>query len=292
MLTRTQHGLRNIHLFYRVDYVIYTEGSEPLALDNIDHKKNNEIGHDASFWSGIFSQLRPDIRFKINSVGSKTVLKEIVRTVIDDNIHSIVVAMDRDHDTHRGLAVADRRVIYTLGYSWENDVINCDGVSDLFYALCPMCRATVNISEEFREYLESVRPVLNRAAYADFLALVAGGGIFNRKKPEEFFMNSQTGYPTLDQRRFREKLRDIRGRFIQKSRPRRRASFSFERDLVGKSFASLVYRWLLARCKKIRRVTLDKNFFLGSLINSFLVYVVTDRTSLAHKHYKERLSAL
>jgi hypothetical protein len=118
---RTANGLSNAHLFYSVDFIIYVEGK--YAEQN-----NDLVSYDQYFWKSVSEVVAPDTTFKVLSRGGKPALLSIAHEIILGNISNTLVALDRDYDLECENQLSHPRVIYTLGYSWENDVWHCDGL--------------------------------------------------------------------------------------------------------------------------------------------------------------------
>jgi hypothetical protein len=112
MFERTKSGLQNKKLFFGVDYVCYVEGGGG----------RRDAAPDVTFWNTVLSVLRPDLNVKISPRGGKPILQRIATHIVEQNVQDTLVAMDSDYDDFRSLKYQDRRVLYTFGYSWENDV--------------------------------------------------------------------------------------------------------------------------------------------------------------------------
>jgi hypothetical protein len=114
MFERSPLGIQNRALFLRVQYVVYTEG---------DVNGDPDASVDRAYWSRIFALFRPDLKVSIYTKGGKSEVTRFADHIIANDIANAVVALDRDHDDILGLLIADRRVVYTHGYSWENDIL-------------------------------------------------------------------------------------------------------------------------------------------------------------------------
>lgn len=121
---RTSSGLSNAHLFHSVDFVVYVEGK---------YEENNSdlASHDQYFWRSVAENVMPAKTFKFISRGSKVNLLSIATEIISGNISNTLVALDRDYDLECNNFLCHPRVIYTYGYSWENDVWNFSAIMHL-----------------------------------------------------------------------------------------------------------------------------------------------------------------
>lgn len=124
--TRTPHGLENMHKFYGTDYIVYVEGGQTqYTFDQvIKYNKVNDSAIDIAFWGAVFVKFGLKFSYIIKAVGSKTTALEIAKVVVSQakKCSRIIVAMDRDYDFINKVNIKHPRVIYTYGYSWENDL--------------------------------------------------------------------------------------------------------------------------------------------------------------------------
>lgn len=121
---RTESGIKNEHLFHNTDYVVYLEGGQTsFSLSQvIDENLSSDNTLDIVFWSRLFSRFMPDKTVKYKSIGSKVVLKEIADIIITKDIKTVLICMDNEFDEMLNQRIQDKRVLYTYGYSWENEV--------------------------------------------------------------------------------------------------------------------------------------------------------------------------
>jgi hypothetical protein len=121
---RTSTGLSNQHLFHDVDYVIFVEGGQSYSKLEIDQGNYNEESIDTIFWSKIINKYKSESQFKFKAVGSKTAVLKVAEDIIDNNLTTVYAAMDQEFDTVLGKLYKHDNILYTFGYSWENDVWN------------------------------------------------------------------------------------------------------------------------------------------------------------------------
>jgi hypothetical protein len=191
MLSRTDDGLSNQKLFYRVDYVLYCEG----AVND-----DGTSSFDELFWGKIFQKREISVHCK--SVGSKSDLKFYLNKICKENVKDIIVGMDRDYDDILGLTVVHPQVVYTHGYSWESDVIvdlDVSRVAGLFVNMSDCSQ----ISSEFKLYYNEQSKKLRRIFALDFKYYRHEQKLFNRAKPQSIIKLSKASEPCLDGSRFR-----------------------------------------------------------------------------------------
>jgi hypothetical protein len=122
--TRTTSGLNNQHMFHNVDYIVFVEGGESFTKAQIDQGHFNEESIDTLFWSRILSNYKADSKFKFKAVGSKTAVLQVAEDIVNNNLTTVYAAMDQEFDRILGKAYKHNNILYTFGYSWENDVWN------------------------------------------------------------------------------------------------------------------------------------------------------------------------
>ena len=109
--------------FHRVDLMVLTEGgsSEVAEVDSLYlHKR--EIVNDTIFWRIVFEKFGFPNSVHYKAMGSKAHLKTYANEIISENINNLCVAMDTDLDDLNGEKIDAVGILYTYGYSWENDV--------------------------------------------------------------------------------------------------------------------------------------------------------------------------
>jgi hypothetical protein len=121
--TRTRSGLSNLHLFYDSDLIVFTEGgTQTFTLQEIEEGKYNSHSIDIKFWKNIFDINGLEKKVSFRAIGSKTASKSICEKIVNGEIQNIVVVKDRDLDEYVDTIYTSPFILYTKGYSWENDV--------------------------------------------------------------------------------------------------------------------------------------------------------------------------
>lgn len=124
---RTSSGESNMHKFYGVDLIIYTEGgSKSFSIEEVDKGKHTCTSVDIKFWSGILKTYQVNKTFQLRAVGSKTASKIITQRINDGTVKNVAVAKDRDLDGFLSNIEQSPYILYTKGYSWENDVFTLE----------------------------------------------------------------------------------------------------------------------------------------------------------------------
>lgn len=137
--TRTPSGLANYRIFYDVKHVVYIEGKREGDCCS------GEVVHDGEFYSSLLLSLRPDLTFKVKSVGNCSDVVDHVRKACDAGDKAAIGIVDKDcADVLYSGAYGGLRVITTRGYSWENDLWTADTVRLVFGQLSLARRESVD----------------------------------------------------------------------------------------------------------------------------------------------------
>lgn len=186
---RTKSGQQNRSVFLGVDLVCYVEGGGG----------NSDRSEDVSFWSKVFIECSPGMRIRCVARGGKPQLEELARAIIDRNLDGTLVAMDSDYDGILNEKINDRRVVYTFGYSWENDVLSLPALHLCYKEVAHSQHLTQEEVDYINEAHLSACKDFKRPLQADFLAFCAKSSLLPRDAPGRVVrLCSVTMLPTID----------------------------------------------------------------------------------------------
>ncbi len=159
---RTSSGLSNLSIFLGVDVVVYLEGGDrKLSLADLETDLVASENHDTMFWQTILNEFRPNIKAHLKSIGSKATVISVSRLVVTGVIHHVITALDRDFDHIRRAKIRHPNVLYTYGYSWENDVFTKSNLKTLSRSLCLnriRCKKINDLTDDlFEQFLRSFK---------------------------------------------------------------------------------------------------------------------------------------
>ncbi len=177
---RTLGGLNNQHLFYNVDFVIYLEGGK-ISFNNKEQVYEENCSSetlDIIFWRYIFKHFKSEKKIKFKSIGSKFLIKEIANDIITGNISSVYVGMDNEFDEILNKRITHPNVLYTYGYSWENDVWNIETIKSLIENFTAIEIENDEIENNYNEFLSKV----TIAVYADAYLFKSNSSFFPRNQ--------------------------------------------------------------------------------------------------------------
>lgn len=202
-VARTASGISNEHLFYGSEATVYVEGGasgKPTSL-------NASI--DILFWRGVFESFAPGRRFHFKAKGGKQALLQITHQLESGAVKAAIVCLDRDHDHLQGLRPVPG-VLYTWGYSWENDVWSADVVEEAFYSVCGVDRSEVEVGPRIKEALCHFCCSMRWAVRADVVMATCGRTAVPRDNFRCVIPPGQ-GWPTIDRSFLRGCARSARG---------------------------------------------------------------------------------
>jgi hypothetical protein len=187
---RTLAGISNEHLFHHSEAVVYVEGGESsrTAIPT--------ASADVLFWRGLFDRFAVGHRFHFKPRCGKQTLLTLVDRMEDGTITAVIVCMDRDHDHIRGLR-ATSRVLYSYGYSWENDIWSVDVVEEAFYTLCGVDRNSVAVRASVSDALAQFARWMRWPVYADVLAALRADSVIPRGNLK-CVVPPGRGWPSID----------------------------------------------------------------------------------------------
>ena len=281
---RSNSGLSNLWLFYRVDAIVFVEGGgRTLSLEEVIGGTFNDIAYDVKFWMLIFKKYLPKFRFKFRAVGSKSTLLELASLVMSEEVLKVVVCMDRDFDNYLGHLVQHPRVAYTHGYSWENEAWSLRSTLDLF-------RKVSNLSDPasaIREIKISFAAFSNRLRWPLIAhALLVTSGILEvtMSDLEQTVIRGAGQMPVLNCTRLRAAVKHARLKHPQVVvKFPRAAHFSVLDDCYGHLLATFAFHtiaYVLRRHCNIR--TFGKDVAASLAIESSYATISGDKAKKLH----------
>ena len=152
-LNHSQKSQANSAIFHNADIIVYTEGEQN--------------GDDAMFWTKILKVFCPNKRVKISPKGAKGILLAMLKEEMAINNF---IAIDRDLEN----IMPNKNLIYTWGYSYENDMYSLDLILHIICIHKRICEENEE-KEEIRQkldeninlFVEKIAPYM--CAYAEGL---------------------------------------------------------------------------------------------------------------------------
>lgn len=275
---RTNSGLNNLYLFYGVDAVVYLEGGNSLTREDVDNGLYSNSTADIRYWQALFSFYRPGKRFQFCSIGSKQTVKSIADDVIRQNIKNIIVAMDRDFDNINATLTFNQNVIFTRGYSWENDAWRPEAVLEAYCIMSGSCKTEIQgETKTLLNYFDKCAYNLRGAVRADAVLSQNGSSLFCRDSYMRYIHISPVGYPDVNVGEIRKSLATARRREGKGVFSKTHFHTSPFIDCFGHLFAEYGYRilkYLLERVKKLPKIPKD---YANALVVEKFVQLIANR---------------
>lgn len=175
---RTKSGIANQNLFHNVDFVVFVEGgSKNYSKEEVDNNDYNKESDDIIFWERIFKKYKTDVSLKFKAVGSKSTAIKIAEDIVNNGISTAYVAMDKEFDDVLGKEFDSKNVLYTYGYSWENDTLSKELLKDLMDDLTAKSVKDSLIYEPYEKFIKE----LKLSVYADGYQFTKSDSFFPRK---------------------------------------------------------------------------------------------------------------
>lgn len=232
MFVRTDVGISSEHLFYDVEFMVYSEGPR---------RDDDGATLDELFWSLLFSAL--GVRCKCKSVGGKSDVRPLAEKVASSHLTRTIVTMDRDYDDLFELMIDHPNVVYTYGYSWENDAlltVDAGLASALFFDMVDVA----TLATELDTYLAGLSVTLRRTCLLDIAYFRCDESLFDREKPLAI-INQRRGFPpSINIANVLAGIRRI-GRPNGVGLPVGLIVPDPKRCFYGKAIAKIVYYWFI-----------------------------------------------
>ena len=205
--TRTQSGLSNLRLFYNARIVIFTEGGDrSYTIYQIADGGCNNQSVDVKFWRYVLERNGFNEAVEFKPIGSKSTAKKICEMILNGKVKNVAVAMDRDLDPLIGNRYESPLILYTKGYSWENDVFKYELTRQQIESMLTLVEIPHEvfsiIDEAYEDFKKVGRHLLRielifRGQGLKFVTHLAGERFFNYKKS-----------PFIDRKQIRYLLRE------------------------------------------------------------------------------------
>ncbi|MCZ8377029.1 MAG: DUF4435 domain-containing protein [Beijerinckiaceae bacterium] len=183
-LRRSTSSLHSLNIFYKADVVVFCEGGTSLGYQQAISMTQNDGTLDSLYWESVINAFYNNKIYHVKSVGNKNTLKLIAEDVKNNNIKSISICMDSDYDRVLGKQYGGPRVVYTMGYSWENDVMSFPVLENLFQSLAGNGASGTAAFNDFRQRTSLLASWLQRWTEIDISCCARGKlALFDRQRP-------------------------------------------------------------------------------------------------------------
>lgn len=294
IFTRTPPGLSNQYLFWNVDAVIFVEGGEvQYSFSQIKAGLSGSQSIDILFWQRLFLFFLPTNKFKFRPVGSKATIRQIATYIRLGKVSHVYATMDRDHDNIKGSLIKAPGVLYTYGYSWENDVFNRKVLRELFVSMCFVSLNGINFDAEIDSFYDDFTRNMRWAVYADILLSHFNIPLFPRRNPERIINAGPDGRPSINQAKIYDLINTAKAKRHSITSLNRKITCSPCNDCFGHLISIYFYRVLIYMLKKHSKVPdLPKHYAYTAAIEQFINQLPHPSIISHYQHYQRLFSAL
>ncbi|MCG8090566.1 MAG: hypothetical protein JAY62_12515 [Candidatus Thiodiazotropha endolucinida] len=192
---RTESGLSNLRLFYDSEIVIFTEGGErSLSIADVEGGACNQSSIDAVFWRNVLRASGYDAQIEFRPVGSKSTLNIICQKILDGEIENVAIAADRDMDGVVGGVYQSPRIMYTKGYSWENDVFTKELTQKQIESMLLLVNVPAQVQETIEDAYANFEVIGRHLARIEVLFRQQGVRFISECGGERFFNGKKSPY--------------------------------------------------------------------------------------------------
>jgi len=289
---RTESGLTNLYLFFGVDTVVYLEGGSSICRDDVDQGLYADSTQDIRFWQTIFNIYRSDKKYKFCSVGSKETVKSIATDIMEGRVNNVIAAMDRDFDHINGRLLVANNIIYTYGYSWENDAWNKAALREAFCSLSGACSTKINTEAEIiDEYFHEITLKLRGAIRLDAVLSQYDNSFFDRTSFMRYVEIKRNGMPIVNLEQINNSLAEVRNKVDGTILRKNHFVLSPLIDCFGHLLAEYVYRILSYLLEKLRKnPKLPKDYASSMIVEKFGQLLKNDLLPDIKQHYNSEFS--
>jgi hypothetical protein len=286
---RSASSLGSLHLFYKADVVVFCEGGHAGTTDEALSTSTDGLTLDTIFWSTMVRHRTPTATYHFKSVGNKDTLKSIAVDVERKGITTVTVCLDSDYDHILGGALSFRRVAYTYGYSWENDVISPIVIQKILS--CLIGPVPPNVASDLLAALAQLENDIAPSCEIDIaLRAKKKSAIFNREKPLSCADLTKLP-PCLNQAALKKQLQACG--YVR--RPKRVVSVTASTSMriaFGKLISQLAYHIVIKFAKRcFPKILMSYSVFVTNAIAHTFSFVGLGQLPDLAKHYSAQLSA-
>jgi len=247
---RTPSGLSAYHKFVNAELVIFTEGGKSsLKKSEVLSGKHNKESFDAVFWNVIYSIYMPDKKTYFIPIGSKSTLDEIAKDIINEDLKTVHVAMDRDYANFMKNLLNHKGILYTYGYSWENDVFNKETIISIVYQLKPLNPTDVElktkISQDIKLLLDKYYRNIKRVVSLDVLLNKYDKCLIPKKGEALIKVSGKYKKPSLNKNKILKIIAELKQDRKNRINADKKMNIRPKEDCYGKLFASFCYRTVI-----------------------------------------------
>lgn len=259
MFTRSNAGISNSATFFKADFIVYTEGGASKKPEESSEKNDDQEvvwAIDSIFWRAIFKKFKPNIRVKIKSLGSKENVRPYAEKIAENSINNTIATFDRDYSVYKNEKIIHPRILYTHGYSWENDACRPELLIFALNSIHPNGVIPVKDANEIANRYNIFLKSINRIVYVDLLCGLKSIEGVDRENFWGLIDTSNPQKPTIRKSNFFALIRSIKKRRTQALHYVGTRRINASDDCYGKMLSMFYYEIF---CEFYMKITKCKN---------------------------------
>jgi len=291
---RTTSGLNNSYLFFGVDAVVYLEGGDSITKQDVENGIFSASTDDIRYWQILFGFYKPEKSYQFCSVGSKETVKSIADEIIQGRVQNVIVAMDRDFDNLNNRTLSHDNIIYTFGYSWENDAWTSEAVLEAYCVLSGSCKTGIHTEKEVIEsFYEKISHDLHGAVYIDAVLSQNNSSLFCRNSYMRYVDIPRSGNPNVKVQEIKKSLTSARKRLGKPIFKKSNFHVMPLVDCFGHLLAEFSYRilqYLLDKVKNLPKI--PKSYAISMVVEKFAQLLQDGDLPVLKNHYDVQFAGI
>ncbi|MFC2045566.1 DUF4435 domain-containing protein [Chloroflexota bacterium] len=295
IFSRTLRGLSNQYIFFKVNAIAFIEGgTDTFTLSQILSGADNPKAIDILFWQRMFAEFIPERTIHFRAIGSKSTLVMLADNILSGKLTNVYVAMDRDHDKINKTLRKGPGVLFTFGYSWENDAWCKESIQLIFRLLCPISKDITDTKTDmnccFSDFIRNIR----WAVYADVLLSASNMSFFPRQESEfnKLIPLDPSGRPAINREQIHNILSELRLKRSSKAFAGKRIYFDPACDCFGHLYRNFCFRLTNYLLRKHFTPSLTGEHADALAIDSCVRLLQQGKIMHLKKHYQRQFSKL
>lgn len=271
----------------KVDAVVFAEGGgNQLKISDIELGAGDSSTLDSAFWSSIFRALAHERSVEVRSVGNKLTVESIAHLVASGAVSRVIVALDRDFDDRRARKIDHSNILYTFGYSWENDVFTEDVALSVVRDLAPSQAVLTAAQTQLRSASEELLRCFSMLVRLDHVLAESGGEVTSRLELLDSIRLHEVNAPEVDRSALAAEIRRCRAALRTRSGPTGCASV--EADLHGHTIA----KWWLSQIHHFLRTYTNLKMSRDVIVRLSIASYVRQNRGNSFAYYRRVLNAI
>jgi hypothetical protein len=236
-----------------------------------------------------------DKRVKIKPIGCKKHVRNIARNIVARDLSKTLAALDRDYDNSSNQIIEDHRVIYTHGYSIENDMLTRESLLYISEVITRQSPPNNNIVQYIDNAIQSYNDIFRPIAKLDFGYFSSGHALLDRDNPGKAVVSvtKSANPPFLNKPSITKSIHKLKSSGHLRNRQSNLIWTGIERDLIGKIWKYLSYHFMQNCLKQVAQCPLfSKDHYFDLAMSSWRTLSQRHPNDPTVQHYRVSFEAI